>query len=66
LAVFRAEADGISAVNLALAAANQNPQLVELKRLDVERVKAERWDGKLPIWVTGGEGMMLNVQDGPK
>lgn len=64
LSVFNAEADGISAVNKALAAANQNPQLVELKRLDVEKVKAERWDGKLPVWTMGGAsapGLLLNV-----
>lgn len=66
LSVFQAEADGITAVNKALAAANQNPQLVELKRLDVEKVKAEKWDGKLPVWVQGGQGMILNVQDAPK
>jgi len=66
LSVFQAEADGITAVNKALSAANQNPQLVELKRLDVEKVKAEKWDGKLPIWVTGdGGSMMLNLQSGP-
>lgn len=67
LAVFRAEADGISAVNKALSDANQNPQLVDLKRLDVERVKAEKWDGKMPVWVHGGgQGMILNIQDAPK
>lgn len=67
LSVFQAEADGITAVNKALAAANQNPQLVELKRLDVEKVKAERWDGKLPIWTMGegSGGMILSLDSGP-
>lgn len=68
LSVFEAEADGISAVNKALAAANQNPQLVELKRIEVEKLQAERWDGKMPTWIMGqgGPGMLLNLRDGPK
>lgn len=63
LAVFQAEADGITAVNKALAAANQNPQLVELKRLDVDKIRAERWDGRYPQWMMGGSapGLLLNV-----
>lgn len=37
-------------------------QLLELKRLEIEKVRAERWDGKLPV-VSGGEGssMILDV-----
>lgn len=65
LSVFEAEAKGLRAVNTALSEANQNPALVELKRIDVEKIRAERWDGKFPQWYMGGEGglpgMILNV-----
>lgn len=30
------------------AALAQNKDLLELRRIEVERLKAERWDGKLP------------------
>lgn len=64
LAVFQAEASGLQAVNKALAEANQNPALVELKRIDVEKLRAERWDGRYPSWYMGGgsgSGMILNI-----
>jgi hypothetical protein len=53
-AVFDAEARGLRAVNEALTAANQNPALVELKRIDVQKLQAERWDGHYPTWYMGG------------
>lgn len=52
--VFQAEAKGIEAVNGALAKANQNPMLVQLKQIEVDKVRAERWDGKFPQWYMGG------------
>jgi prohibitin 2 len=30
------------------AALAQNKEVLELRRIEVERTKAERWDGKLP------------------
>lgn len=54
LSVFKAEAEGLKAVNQALAEANQNPALVRLKEIDVQRAMTEKWDGKMPVWVTGG------------
>jgi hypothetical protein len=51
--VFKAEADGLKAVNSALAEANQNPALVELKRIEVDKVRAEKWDGKYPTYYMG-------------
>lgn len=53
LSVFKAEADGIEAVNKALTQANQNPALVELKRIEVDKVRAEKWDGKYPTYYMG-------------
>ncbi len=64
LSVFKAEADGLSAVNRALAEANQNPALVELKRIDVEKARVERWNGAYPQWVMGGAsvpGLLLDM-----
>lgn len=54
LSVFKAEAEGLQAVNRALSEANQNPALIELKRLEVLSKQSERWDGRLPVWQTGG------------
>jgi SPFH domain / Band 7 family len=61
--VFEAEAKGITAVNQALAAANQNPQLIELKKLEVEAKRVERWNGSYPQWVMGegGSNLLLNL-----
>lgn len=65
LSVFRAEADGLRAVNTALAEANQNPALVEIKRIEVDKIRAERWDGRYPQWYMAGENapsLILNTQ----
>lgn len=59
-----AEASGISSVNKALADANGNPQLIELRRVEVELEKARRWNGSVPSWVWGDKasnGMILNI-----
>lgn len=64
LSVFNAEAQGLQAVNKALSEANQNPALVELKRIDVQKLQAERWDGHYPAWYmpgASGQGLLLNV-----
>lgn len=65
LSVFSAEADGLRAVNKALSDANQNPALMEVKRIEVQRALAEKWDGKFPQWYmgSGGQtpGMLFNV-----
>ena len=36
------------------AALAQNKDVLELRRIEVEKVKAERWDGKLPQNVYAG------------
>jgi hypothetical protein len=58
-----AEADGIKAINKAIAEANNNPQLVQLKSIDVERLRVEKWDGKFPATVVGnGANSWIGLQ----
>jgi regulator of protease activity HflC (stomatin/prohibitin superfamily) len=45
LKMATAQADALKIQNAALA---QNKEVLELRRIEVERIKAERWDGKLP------------------
>lgn len=37
--------------------------LLELKKVDVEKIRAEKWNGAYPQWYMPGStaGMMLNV-----
>lgn len=68
VATARADAEARLAGAEAEAKSNQivsdslTPELLELKRLEIEKVKAERWDGKLP-GIVGGDGtaMILDV-----
>jgi len=65
-AAARAKADGESYANLKIATAQaealriqnaalaQNKDVLELRRIEVDRVKAERWDGRLPQNVYAG------------
>ena len=54
---FDGEARGIKALNKALAEANNNPDLVKLRALEVEKVKVEKWGGQVPsFYITGGGG----------
>lgn len=70
VATARAAAEARLAGAEAEAKSNQivsdslTPALLELKRLEIEKTKAERWDGKLPA-VSGGSGtsMILDVGD---
>lgn len=57
---FEAEAKGLLAVNDAIAKANNNPIIVELKRIEVEKIKADKWNGTYPATVCG-EGANLWV-----
>ena len=45
LKIATAQAESLRVQNAALA---QNKDVLELRRIEVERIKAERWDGKLP------------------
>lgn len=63
---LRAKADGEAYANLKLATAqadalkiqnsalNQSKDILELRRIEVEKAKAEKWDGKLPVNVYSG------------
>jgi regulator of protease activity HflC (stomatin/prohibitin superfamily) len=49
-----AEAEAIREVNRALNEAKENPLLYQLKSLEVEKARVEKWDGKFPVWFTSG------------
>jgi len=51
LKVATAQAESLKVQNAALA---QNKDVLELRRIEVEKVKAERWDGKLPENIYAG------------
>ena len=73
-AATRAKADGESYANLKIAQAQaealkvqnaalvQSKEVLELRRIEVEKIKAERWDGKLPENIYAGAPIpFLNV-----
>lgn len=47
------EAKGIEAVNNAIA--KSNPMLLQLKELDVQKIKYEKWSGNYPTTVAGAD-----------
>ncbi len=51
LKLATAQADALKIQNAALA---QNKDVLELRRIEVERVKAERWNGALPTSIYAG------------
>jgi regulator of protease activity HflC (stomatin/prohibitin superfamily) len=70
----KAQADGEAYANLKIADAQaqalrlqnaalvQSKDVLELRRIEVERMKAERWDGKLPEAIYAGAPVpFLNV-----
>ena len=56
-----AEATAIREVNRAAQEAQSNPLLLQLKTLEVEKARVERWDGKYPQWWMGGGGGSPNL-----
>lgn len=48
-----AEAQSIREVTRALAEAQQNPLLYQLRALEVERARVEHWNGAYPSWFMG-------------
>src|ERR1700730_635317 len=59
LKVAQAQAEAIKVQNTALA---QGGNVLELRRIEVERTKAEKWDGKLPEAIYAGAPIpFLNV-----
>lgn len=66
LITAKAEAEGIKAVNAAVTEAAHNPMFLQFKALEIEKARAERWNGQYPVWYIGGgssnmPGLMLNV-----
>lgn len=60
LKLATAQADALKVQNAALA---QNKDVLELRRIEVERAKAEKWDGKLPQNMYAGAPMpFLNLE----
>ena len=43
--IAQAEAKGIEAINEAIAKANNNPMLIQLKGFEVEKARIEKWNG---------------------
>jgi SPFH domain / Band 7 family len=54
------EAEAIRLINSAATEAQQNPLLLQLKALEVEKARIEKWDGRYPqMWLgASGTGMM--------
>lgn len=59
--IAQGEADALRLVNEAAKEANENPLFLELKKLEVEVKRLDRWDGKYPQWYMGGTSDAPNV-----
>ncbi len=57
----QAEAGAIREISRAALEAQSNPLLLQLKSLEVEKARVERWDGKYPQWWMGGAGSTPNL-----
>lgn len=62
----KAEAEGIDAINKAIERAQSNLSLLELKRLEIEKIKYEKWSGKYPDTVVGSGANVWVGLDGEK
>lgn len=62
----KAEAGAIRVINAAAQEAQNNPLLLQLKSLEVERARVEKWDGRYPQWwmgaASGGSSPNLLLQ----
>jgi hypothetical protein len=52
----KAEAGAIREINKAALEAQNNPLLLQLRTLDVEKARVEKWDGRFPQWWMSGGG----------
>ena len=50
------EAEWIAKYNALISNNKVTDQILELKKLEIEKIKVEKWDGKLPTTVIGDEG----------
>ena len=48
-------------VTQALNEAQQSPMLYQLKQLEVEKARVEKWDGRYPTWFMGAAGGSPNL-----
>jgi prohibitin 2 len=62
LKVATAQADALKIQNAALA---QNRDVLELRRIEVDLAKAQKWDGKLPQAIYAGAPIPAQAQLGP-
>ena len=49
------------ATRLEAAALRENNSILEVRRIEVAKIQAERWDGKLPSTVMGNAVPMINM-----
>lgn len=57
-----AEAKGkAEAMHLESTALRENMNILEMRRIEVQKIQAERWDGKLPTTVMGNAVPMINM-----
>ena len=63
LKVATAQAEALKVQNQALA---QNKDVLELRRIEVEMTKAEKWDGKLPVNIYGSAPLPFLNTPAPK
>lgn len=60
-----AEAKGIEAINKAIEKAG--PLLIELKRVEVEKTRAENWSSEYPMYVIGeGSNLWVGLDNNKK
>jgi hypothetical protein len=64
ISAAQAEASAIREINNAAQEAQNNPLLLQLKSLEVEKARVEKWDGRYPQWwlAGGGAGTGPNLQ----
>ena len=54
LIAAEAEAESIHKIHQATMEAQSNPLFLQMKSLELEKARIERWDGRLPQWWLGG------------
>ena len=59
IAQAKGKAESVRLESLAL---RENMNILELRRIEVAKIQAERWDGKLPATVLGNAVPMLNMK----
>ena len=63
MAGAKAEAEAVRLINTAAQESQNNPLLLQLKSLEVEKARVEKWDGRYPQWwMAGGAAGGPNLQ----